>query len=144
MERPHRLGVVSRLYPHLTATFLTEALRNVYYGDNKKSNGFQAVDSTYIEWEVETNYIKRVPIIAVNGDGSNGSEIVFTFGENFYQLHEIFKYERTGDQFFVVARPTKNADNSYDVICRLLDNNYSGSIDLSEYVAGETTKFIGE
>ena len=26
-ERPHRLGVVSRLYPELTATFLTEALR---------------------------------------------------------------------------------------------------------------------
>ena len=25
-ERPHRLGVVSRLYPELTATFLTEAL----------------------------------------------------------------------------------------------------------------------
>ena len=35
MERPHRLGVVSRLYPELTATFLTEALRNVYYGDSK-------------------------------------------------------------------------------------------------------------
>ena len=53
MEKPHRLGVVSRLYPELTATFLTESLRNIYYGDSKKSNVFQAVDSTYIEWEVE-------------------------------------------------------------------------------------------
>ena len=35
MERPHRLGVVSRLYPELTATFLTEALRNIWYGDSK-------------------------------------------------------------------------------------------------------------
>ena len=25
-ERPHRLGVVSRLYPELTATFLTESI----------------------------------------------------------------------------------------------------------------------
>jgi hypothetical protein len=50
-SRPHRLGVVSRLYPHLTATFLTEALRNVVYGENnKKSNGFQSIDSTYFEW----------------------------------------------------------------------------------------------
>ena len=52
MERPHRLGVVSRLYPELTATFLTESLRNIYYGDTKKTNGFSAIDSTYFEWEV--------------------------------------------------------------------------------------------
>ena len=48
-ERPHRLGVVSRLYPELTATFLTEALRNIFYGDTKKATGFQNVDSTYFE-----------------------------------------------------------------------------------------------
>ncbi|MGM9533101.1 hypothetical protein [Intestinibacter sp.] len=47
MERPHRLGVMSRLYPELTATFLTEALRNIYYGDTKKTNGFNTIDSTY-------------------------------------------------------------------------------------------------
>lgn len=52
MERPHRLGVVSRLYPELTATFLTESLRNIYYGDDKKAKGFQNIDSTYFEWEV--------------------------------------------------------------------------------------------
>lgn len=60
MERPHRLGVVSRLYPELTATFLTESLRNIYYGDNKKSNGFQSIDSTYFEWSVETNYLSLI------------------------------------------------------------------------------------
>lgn len=49
-ERPHRLGVVSRLYTDLTATFLTESLRNVFYGDDtKKTNGFQSIDSTYFE-----------------------------------------------------------------------------------------------
>lgn len=52
MERPHRLGVVSRLYPQLTATFLTEALRNIYYGDNKKAGSFQSIDSTYFLIEV--------------------------------------------------------------------------------------------
>ena len=34
-EKPHRLGVISRLYPELTTTFLTEALRNIYYADSK-------------------------------------------------------------------------------------------------------------
>lgn len=51
-ERPHRLGVVSRLYPELTATYLTESLRNIFYGDTKKAAGFQNIDSTYFEWEV--------------------------------------------------------------------------------------------
>lgn len=51
-ERPHRLGVVSKLYPELTATYLTESLRNIFYGDTKKANGFQSIDSTYFEWEV--------------------------------------------------------------------------------------------
>lgn len=51
-ERPHRLGVVSRLYPELTATYLTESLRNIFYGDTKKATGFQNIDSTYFEWEV--------------------------------------------------------------------------------------------
>lgn len=75
-ERPHRLGVVSRLYPELTATFLTEALRNIFYGDTKKATGFQNIDSTYFEWEVETNYIKRIPFAAVPvEDGADGSEI---------------------------------------------------------------------
>ena len=51
LERPHRLAVVSRPDPELTATFLTEALRNVYYGDSKPSK-FQSIDSTYFDWEV--------------------------------------------------------------------------------------------
>lgn len=54
--RPHRLGVVSRLYPELTATFLTESLRNVFYGDTKKNSGFQSIDSTYFEWEVDYQF----------------------------------------------------------------------------------------
>lgn len=54
-ERPHRLGVVSRLYPQLTATFLTEALRNIYYADSKP-NKFQSTDSTYFEWEVNVSF----------------------------------------------------------------------------------------
>ena len=54
-ERPHRLGVVSRMYPQLTATFLTEALRNIYYADSKP-NKFQNTDSTYFEWEVNVSF----------------------------------------------------------------------------------------
>ena len=143
-ERPHRLGVVSRLYPELTATFLTESLRNIFYGDTKKANGFQNIDSTYFEWEVETNYIKRIPFAAVPvEDGADGSEIEMIFPENYYQLHEIFKIEKTGQQCFVVARPVRKADNQWSVMVRLLDDDYSSVLDLDGCQIGDTTRFIG-
>ena len=57
--RPTRLGVMSRMYPELTATFLTESLRNIFYMDNKRQQ-YRSIDSLYFDWDVETNYIKRV------------------------------------------------------------------------------------
>ena len=143
-ERPHRLGVVSRLYPELTATFLTEALRNIFYGDTKKANGFQSIDATYFEWEVETNYIKRIPFAAVPVEnGADGTEIEMIFPENYYQLHEIFKIEKTGQQCFVVARPVRKADNMWSVLVRLIDDDYSSVLDKDGCQIGDTTRFIG-
>lgn len=144
MERPHRLGVVSRLYPELTATFLTESLRNIYYGDSKKAGSFQSIDSTYFEWEIETNQIKRIPFAAVPVEtGENGSEIEMIFTENYYQLHEIFKIEKTGQQCFVVSPPVRKADNMWSVMVRLIDDDYSSILDKEGCQVGDTTRFIG-
>ena len=141
-EKPHRLGVVTRLYPQLTASYLTEGLRNIFYGDNKKSN-YQSIDSTYFEWDVEVNQIKRVPFAADPvGNGANGSEIEFIFPENYYQLHEIFKIEKTGQQCFVVSRPVRKADNCWSVMARLIDDDYSSVLD-EDVVKGDTTRFVG-
>jgi len=38
--RPHRLGIVSKMYPELTTSFITESLKNVYYNEGKASKGF--------------------------------------------------------------------------------------------------------
>ena len=51
--KPHKLGVVSRLYPELTASYLKESLRNIFYQDRKSTNRYQSIDSMYFEWEVE-------------------------------------------------------------------------------------------
>jgi hypothetical protein len=143
-ERPHRLGVVSRMYPELTATFLTEAIRNVYYGDSKKASGFQSIDSTYFEWNVEVNQIKRIPFAAVPvEDGADGSEIEMLFPENYYQLHEIFKIEKTGQQCFVVSRPVRKADNLWSIMVRLLDSDYSTILDKDGCQVGDLTRYIG-
>ena len=53
--KPYKLGVVSRLYPELTASYLTESLRNIFYQNAKSSNKYQSIDSLYFEWEVIQN-----------------------------------------------------------------------------------------
>lgn len=63
------------------------------------------------------------------------------FPENYYQLHEIFKIERTGQQCFVVARPVRRADNYWSVMVRLIDDDYSSV--LEDVYVGDTTRFIG-
>ena len=88
--KPYKLGVVSRLYPELTASYLTESLRNIFYQSRKSGNRYQSIDSMYFEWEVETNYIKRVEFAAVpEGDGADGTEITMAFKERYYEKYDI-------------------------------------------------------
>jgi hypothetical protein len=94
---------------------------------------------------VETNQIKRIPFAAAPvGDGANGSEIEMIFTENWYQLHEIFKIEKTGQQCFVTSRPVRKADNMWSVMVRLLDDDYSAVLDTDGCNIGDTTRFIGD
>ena len=114
--KPYKLGVVSRLYPELTASYLTESLRNIFYQDRKSGNKYQSIDSMYFEWEVETNYIKRVEFAAIpEGDGSDGTEITFAFKERYYEKYDIFKIDKTMQQVIVVSRPIRKADNYWEV-----------------------------
>lgn len=140
--KPTRLGVVSRLYPELTASYLTESLRNIFYMDSKSNNKYRSIDSMYFEWEVETNYIKRVEFADVPTEtGENGTEIVMAFKENYYQKYDIFKIDKTMQQCFVTQRPVRKADNYWEVTVRLIDNDYSSVLDLSGCQIGDTTRF---
>lgn len=141
-SKPHKLGVVSRLYPHLTASYLTESLRNIFYQDTKSSNKYQSIDSLYFEWEVETNYIKRVEFAAAPSDtGANGSEITFAFKERYYEKYDIFKIEGSEQQVIVLYEPTRKADDYWEVTGRLIDNDYSSELDLTACQPGMTTRF---
>lgn len=120
-SEPHKLGIVSRLYPHLTASYLTESLRNIFYNEAKPKNRFQNIDSLYFEWEVETNNIKRIPFAAVPAEtGENGSDIVMAFTERYFEKYDIFKIDNSGQQCFVVARPVRKADKLSQIIVRIL------------------------
>ena len=140
--KPHKLGVLSRLYPELTASYLTESLRNIFYQDVKGGNKYQSINSMYFEWETEVNYIKRVELAAKpEGDGANGSEIIFAFRERYYEKYDIFKHDNTRQQFIVVSTPVRKADNYWEVACRLIDSDYSSSIVDADYEIGDTTRF---
>lgn len=140
--KPTRLGIVSRLYPNLTASYLTESLRNIFYMDSKSGNKYRSIDSMYFEWEVETNYIKRVEFADVPvGTGADGTTITMAFKERYYEKYDIFKIDKTMQQCMVVSRPVRKADNYWEVEVRLIDNDYSSVLDTDGCQIGDTTRF---
>lgn len=50
--KPHRLGVVARMYTDNTLNFITDGLRNIFYKDENVDK-FQLSNSLMFEWEVE-------------------------------------------------------------------------------------------
>ena len=140
--KPYKMGIVSRLYPDLTASYLTESLRNIFYQGRKSGNKYQSIDSLYFEWSIETNQIKRIEFAAVpEGDGAGGSEITMAFAERYYEKYDIFRIDKTNQQCMVVSRPILKANNFWEVQVRLIDNDYSSTLDFSGCQIGDTTRF---
>ena len=140
---PARLGIVSTLYDEYTATHLTEALLNTYTLEKGKKNAFQSLDSFLVEWDINVNRIKRVYFTAVpEGDGANGSDIIFRFGENYYQKYDTFIIERTRQQIIVLNRPQRVRDNEWIVIGKIQDDDYGSVLDTSGTQAGMATRFV--
>ena len=93
----------------------------------------------------ETNQIKRIPFAVkpVEGAGADGAEFEMIFPENYYQLHEIFKIEKTGQQCMVVSPSVRKSDRMFSVMCRLIDDDYSSVLDTTGCEVGDLTHFIG-
>lgn len=141
-DKPKNLGLLSRMYPQCTATYYTEALGNIFYNNAKKANKFQSIDSYMIEWQLDVNEIKRVPLAAMpEGDGADGTEITFYFPYRYYEKYDIFKVEDTRQQFIVVSHPVKKGSNLWMVSARLVTEDYNTLIDLSGTHAGSLTVF---
>ena len=138
---PTKLGVVSKLYPQNTLPYITECLGNVFY--NKPSgNKYQSIDSLYFEWDIETNYIKRVEFADVPvGDGSGGTEILVSFRENYYNEKDIIVIEDSRQQLFILSNADRKSDNYWTHRARLVTNDYNHSLDLNSCQEGMTTRF---
>lgn len=119
-SKPHRIGVVARMYTDNTLNFITDGLRNIFYKD-EKADQFQLSSSLLFEWIVETNNIKKVEFAEVPiGSGENGTEITMAFRENYYQKYDIFRIDKTKQQCQVVSRPIRKRDRQTQLIVSLL------------------------
>ena len=140
-SKPHRIGVVARMYTDNTLNFITDGLRNIFYKD-EKADQFQLSSSLLFEWIVETNNIKKVEFAEVPiGDGANGTEITMAFRENYYQKYDIFRIDKTKQQCQVVSRPIRKRDDYWEVQVRLIDNDYDTTLDTDGCQVGDTTTF---
>lgn len=139
--KPHRLGVVARMYTDNTLNFITDGLRNIFYKDENVDK-FQLSSSLLFEWQVETNQIKHIEFAEVPAEGSSSAdEITMAFKENYYQKYDIFRIDKSKQQCEVVSHPIRRADDYWEVQVRLIDNTYDSSLDLDACQVGDTTTF---
>lgn len=140
--RPKMMGVMARMNTHNTATFLTEALMNVYY-NSKTANKFQPINSLMIEWEIDVEFVKRVEFAAAPvGNGAGGADILMYFKERYYEKYDTFKIDGSRQQCIVKTTPVRKADNFYEYTVQLIDADYSSVLDSASCQLGMTTRFL--
>lgn len=139
--KPHRLGIVARMYTDNTLSFITDGLKNVFYNDEKIGQ-FQTSNSLVFEWQIETNNVKRIEFADVPvGDGQNGGEIEMAFRERYLEKYDIFQIDETRQQCIVIARPVRRRDDYWVTTVRLIDNGFDTTLDESGCQPGMTVTF---
>lgn len=140
--KPARLGIVSRMYPWLTASFLTEGLMNIFYNEKSPSK-FQSINSLMFEWEIDVNFIKRVEFASVpEGDGAYGTDITMAFTERYFEKYDVFVIELSRQQCIVKEAPIRKADNYWEYTVQLIDADYSSLLDTTACQPGMRTRFL--
>ena len=140
--KPARLGIVSRMYPWLTASFLTEGLMNIFYNEKSPSK-FQSINSLMFEWEIDVNFIKRIEFASVpEGDGAYGTDITMAFTERYFEKYDVFVIELSRQQCIVKEAPLRKADNYWEYTVQLIDADYSSLLDTTACQPGMRTRFL--
>lgn len=124
--KPHRLGVVTRLYPWMTASYLTESLQNIVYREAKPKDRYTPIDSLLFEWDIDVNQITRPKIIGIENSGAH--EFTMTFDTKWYFKYDTFVDEVTREQYLVLSNPIRKADNAWEVVVSKLANDWGSSI----------------
>jgi len=139
-EKPHKLGTVVTMYPHLAISTLTDALRNIYY-QPKKSGGFTPINSMAIEWDIDVNFIKKVKVTgAISGAGANKRVETIMLEERYYDKNDTFTLENK-QQLFVVRIPRRINSKRWEYSVVLVGNDLSKSINTTYAAVGKSTRY---
>jgi hypothetical protein len=144
-NRPERLGVVSRMEPYeqFTASYLTEAVGNVYQL-KEKSDKYQKIDSLSFSWDIEQNKIQYAYFADdVVQNGLNGSEITMAFTKREFEAEETFMIDGSKQMCWVVEAPTRRADDYWEYQVRLMSGDREAVLDTSVCKKGMKARWIG-
>lgn len=67
---------------------------------------------------------------------------MFAFKERYFEKYDTFRMDNTFEQFQVIARPIRRADNYWICECRYITTDLKNGIDPTEYSVGDTARFI--
>jgi len=139
-KKPHKLGQVVTMYPHLAISILTDALKNVYYNP-KKNGSYTPINSMAIEWDIDVNFIKKVRITgAISGNGVGGKVETIMLEERYYDRNDTFTLENK-QQLFVVSAPKKISIKRWEYRVTLVGNDLTKTINTTFAAVGKTTRY---
>lgn len=141
-QAKHKAGLAASLCRDHTVSALVDKLDNIVYQDIPK-RGTKSINAFCIEWEVDVNFIKRIPIAgAPIGDGIGNTEIILPLKERYYEKHDIIVIDETHQQLYITRRPLYRTDKYFEYTCVLLNNDGKQHLDLSGCKVGMTTHWI--
>ena len=142
-DKPHKLGLVATMYPDLSITVLTDALRNVYYNPKSSSANFQPVNAMAVQWDIDVNYIHKINIVADVTDVTPGlNKLPFIVGleQKYYDKNDTFTLENK-QQLLVIAPPRMLNIKNWQYTVILVGNDYSKSVDPRFLKKGRYTRY---
>ena len=93
-DKPEKLGLVASLYPDLAITTLTEALKNIFYNKERKSDSFQPINAMAVEREIDVNYITKIMIkqdVSGATPGMNQEPVSIVMEKKYYDKGDTFR-----------------------------------------------------
>jgi hypothetical protein len=126
-EKPHRISQVTRLYPELTITKITEGIKNIYF-QKASANKFQPINAHKVEWQIQTSQIPEIQFAEdCNQNGANGAFVDMYFKKKYFDKNDIFRLENH-QQLFVVAPPQRIHSDCWKVTVVLVTNDFKTAV----------------
>lgn len=141
-DKPHKLGLVATMYPDLSITVLTDALKNIYYKPKSSSDNFTPINAMAIQWDIDVNYIHKVYIVGTVEYPGGSGKIPFTIHleQKYYDKNDTFTLENK-QQLMVIAPPIQKSTKDWVHTVILVGNDSSRAIDTRFLAKGRYTRF---